>query len=315
MLLAGLLAAGPRAQAAVPVPRACTPRLLVLSAFPAELDAVLHAARLRPRRAVVVDGQSFWPARIGRRDVVFAVTGIGPVNATATTARAFAHFCLSGAVFSGVAGSHFNIGDVTVPRRWTGDGGTSWLPVDPAMYAAAQQAATASPPALLQDNPAPETLCACNAWSLRTVHLPNPPRIVLGGDGATTDPLGGRSLPCLPGAGDIFGCRVCRARPGTRPDVVKSATGLVPFVDPDFFLGYLAGSGASGPPVDASDNETASVAAVAAAHHVPFIGFRGVSDGAGDPLMLPGFPVQFFVYYRVAAENAGRVAVAFLQRY
>ena len=315
VLLAALLGAGPRARAAGPEPRSCAPRLLVLSAFPAELDAVLHAARLRPRHALVVEGQSFWPARIGRRDVLLAFTGIGPVNATATTARAFGHFCIDGVVFSGVAGSSRFIGDVTVPRRWTGDGGTSWLPVDPAMYAVAQQVVADGPPKLLQDNPAPDPLCLCAVQSVRTVHLPHAPAVILGGDGVTTDPLGGRALPCVPGAGDIFGCRVCRARAGAPADALAALTGLVPFVDPDFFLGYLAAPPASDSPVDASDNETAAVFAVAAAHHVPFLGFRGVSDGAGDPLMLPGFPVQFFVYYRVAAENAGRVAVAFIRAY
>jgi hypothetical protein len=62
------------------------------------------------------------------------------------------------------------------------------------------------------------------------------------------------------------------------------------------------------------DMETAAVARVAAEREIPFVGFRGVSDGAGDPLDLPGFPVQFFAYYRVAADNAAAATVATLQR-
>ena len=58
--------------------------------------------------------------------------------------------------------------------------------------------------------------------------------------------------------------------------------------------------------------ETAAVARVAAEKHVPFIGFRALSDGLGDPLMLPGFPAQFFVYRQYAAENAAAVELAFL---
>jgi hypothetical protein len=54
------------------------------------------------------------------------------------------------------------------------------------------------------------------------------------------------------------------------------------------------------------------VGAVAAANHVPIIGFRAASDGGGDPLMLPGFPFQFFVYRQLAADNAARSALAFL---
>ncbi|OBG41622.1 hypothetical protein A5673_00800 [Mycobacterium sp. E3198] len=67
------------------------------------------------------------------------------------------------------------------------------------------------------------------------------------------------------------------------------------------------------PAFDATDNETAAVQAVADARGVPFLGIRGISDGAGDPLHLPGFPFQFFFYKQLAAENAARVAAALLQ--
>jgi nucleoside phosphorylase len=48
---------------------------------------------------------------------------------------------------------------------------------------------------------------------------------------------------------------------------------------------------------------------------VPFLGIRGVSDGLGDPLRLPGFPAQFYVYRQLAADNAAATTVAFLRRY
>ena len=57
----------------------------------------------------------------------------------------------------------------------------------------------------------------------------------------------------------------------------------------------------------------AAVQAVADARGVPFLGIRGISDGAGDPLHLPGFPFQFFFYHRVAAQNAARVTAALLR--
>ena len=47
---------------------------------------------------------------------------------------------------------------------------------------------------------------------------------------------------------------------------------------------------------------------------MPFIAFRAVSDGDGDPLGLPGFPQQFFAYYPLAAANAAAVAEAFVAR-
>jgi hypothetical protein len=62
----------------------------------------------------------------------------------------------------------------------------------------------------------------------------------------------------------------------------------------------------------AEDMETAAVARVAASHRVPWIAFRAVSDGAGDPLGPPGFPVQFAAYYRLAAGNAAAGTLALL---
>lgn len=56
-----------------------------------------------------------------------------------------------------------------------------------------------------------------------------------------------------------------------------------------------------------------SVAMVSAEHGVPFLGVRAVSDGPGDPLGLPGFPVQFFVYRQLAGNNAAAVTIAFLE--
>jgi nucleoside phosphorylase len=59
--------------------------------------------------------------------------------------------------------------------------------------------------------------------------------------------------------------------------------------------------------------ETAAIARVAAEKHVRFIAFRGVSDGRGDPLMLPPVPyLQFSVYQQLAADNAAAVTLAFL---
>jgi nucleoside phosphorylase len=62
------------------------------------------------------------------------------------------------------------------------------------------------------------------------------------------------------------------------------------------------------------DMETAAVAREAAARGLPFIGFRAVSDGVGDPLGLRGFPVQFFAYYRLAAQNAAAATIAVVER-
>ena len=57
-------------------------RTLILSAFPAEADAVLARTTLDPNPAVVVDGHHFYLGTLGGKKVIVAMTGIGMVNAT-----------------------------------------------------------------------------------------------------------------------------------------------------------------------------------------------------------------------------------------
>jgi hypothetical protein len=144
-----------------------------------------------------------------------------------------------------------------------------------------------------------------------TIEVLEAPQIRFGGYGSSADGFGGRAFPCFPGGGDVFGCRPCRAPGVAAPDVQQFATDAVPFLDPNFFFEYFQ---MPAPPSDAAavDMETGAVARVAAANGIPFIAFRGASDGGGDPLMLPGFPFQFFLYRQLAADNAARVTLAFL---
>ena len=77
---------------------------------------------------------------------------------------------------------------------------------------------------------------------------------------------------------------------------------------------YLHGKGAEINAVATNGTGyTALTGAVASSHGVPFIGFRGGSDGGGDPLMLPGFPFQFFFYKQIAADNAATATIDFLR--
>jgi len=323
LLLAGTAAAGAYpafpglSLAAAAAPDLCAPRLLVFSAFPAELDAVLAKATVTD--TVVLDGRSFYLGTLAGNDVIMALTGIGPVNARRTARSALEHFrcgsqsAITGVVFSGVAGGPY-IGDVTVPDRWTEDG-KNWTPVDPAMLATVREVADSGTVKLERDVPPGDPACICGpAAGVTIVHLPHAPQIIVGGNGLTTDPVGGRAFPCVPHGGDVFGCEPCREPSYSVPDVPRFVSGVVPFVDPRLFLGYFQMQTPAGTYV-ASDEETAAVAMAAARSGIPFIGFRAASDGKGDPLMLPGFPVQFFVYKQVAADNAAALAYAFLQRW
>src|SRR5438874_11285532 len=89
----------------------CVPRLLILSAFPAESGPPLQAAKIDRTRTVDVDGRQFWVGTLAGNNVILALTGIGPANADKTTRTAFDTFTcgtgpgISGVVFSGVAGA------------------------------------------------------------------------------------------------------------------------------------------------------------------------------------------------------------------
>jgi hypothetical protein len=124
--------------------------------------------------------------------------------------------------------------------------------------------------------------------------MPQPLKIVVGGRGESADAPGanGNAVACTPGLSlahlsAVFGCDDYFAMPAA----IGVAATTVP---------------------DATDEETAAVARVAHDVGVPFLGVRGVSDGNGDPKNLPGFPGQFFTYYRISADNAAATTIAFL---
>jgi nucleoside phosphorylase len=317
-LVAGLWAGGAGAGTVVASGAPCTPRLLLLSAFPAEIGLLLDEADVDPARTVTIDGQRFYVGTLRGNEVVLALTGIGMNNATAVTEAAFDHFAcdtgpgISGVVFTGVAGGRF-IGDVVVPARWTADHGATWLPTDPAMLATASAVAATGTVPLSSETPLGDPLCLClDPQAVQLVSLGRTPQVLVGGDGTSSDPFGDKRFPCLPLGGDVFGCDPCRDPNPRLPDLARFVTGILPFVDPAFFESYFANPPVDDPAFAALDMESAASAQVAADHGVPFIAFRGASDGGGDPLHLPGFPFQFFVYRQLAADNAAVTTLAFL---
>ena len=294
----------------------CTKRILVLSAYPGEIGKNLAATKVT--ETVFLENHQYFVGRLQGVHVVLALTGIGLVNAEKSTKAAFAHFrcgsttAISGVVFSGVAGGPY-IGDVVVPQKWTIDNGKTWMPVDPAMFATARQVKQRHAAKLSQDATAGDVACVGTNPNLITqVHIDHVPEIRLGGRGKSADPFGGRQFTCVPCGGDVFGCEPCAVQKHLLESGMKFASTAPAFVDPDFILGYFAAPTPATTTYDSEDMETAAVFRVATRYHVPYIAFRAVSDGKGDPLMLPGFPYQFFVYKQLAADNAASVAQAFL---
>ncbi len=262
--------------------------IAVVSAFPAELAPIV--ARAQVVETVSIGHRQFRRGRIGQTEVVLLLTGIGMANAEEAVQSLLARFPLRGVVVSGVAGSSERIGDVVVPSVWRlPDGGE--FAVDPYWQALATNLADTVAGALercteIPDRPGASPVC-----------LPHRPALIVGGVGSTNDPFAGQALPCREDGGDVFGCDVEPVLSPMRWRYrVRAASG---------------GTRQNEPQVE--DMETAVVARAASRAGLPFIAFRAVSDGAGDPLGLPGFPAQFFVYYRLAARNAAQATVAFLQ--
>src|ERR1051326_34649 len=107
-------------------PNASATRLLVLSAFPAEQAVLLVRAGnglltpLPEADGSPFNGRRFFVGKIGDKDVVIGVVGVGLDKAKATTEAVIAKLGpFDGIVFSGVAGGHRAIGDVMVPDCWT----------------------------------------------------------------------------------------------------------------------------------------------------------------------------------------------------
>jgi nucleoside phosphorylase len=293
-------------------------RTLILTALPAEADAILARTTLDPNPTVVVDGHHFYLGSIDGKKVIVAMTGIGMVNATQTTETALDHFTpasgipIGAVVFSGVAGGsgRTEIGDVAVPARWTSDDGATWHAVDTSMLAAANTLTVHLDSTDSIGDPACH-LCGPLA-RLPLIDLNREPQLFVGGDGSTADNNNGTAFPEIPFGGAIFG-----PQPFAAPDFSPLFTGnffqaLGPFLARGLLSNITGFFATANPPVDAVDQETAAAQQVADAHGVRFLGIRGMSDGPGDPLPLPGYPFTFLVFKQIAADNAAIVTEAFL---
>src|SRR6058998_3729643 len=108
-----------------------------LALVAAVAGALFPSAAAAPVTEVgVFNGRTFFAGTIAGKNVIMGLTGIGLVNADLTTRAVLAHleaggFRVKAIVFSGVAGSTYDIGDVVVPDRWTDDQEHSARPYPP----------------------------------------------------------------------------------------------------------------------------------------------------------------------------------------
>jgi len=267
-------------------------RIAVLSAFPAELAPLLECAAVED--TVAVGDRMFRVGTLAGAPVVLGLTGIGLVNATHTTRAVLEQYDVSGIAVSGVAGTPRRIGDVDVPVAWMLEGASERWPADPRWLALARELEAPGAVALER------WTTVLSGGSEERVCVSHEPAVAVGGVGRSGDPFDGKALPCNPEGDEVSGCDVEGPGAATRPQV-----------DPRKMKPIAPASDAADATVDM---ETAAIGREAAARGLPYIAFRAGSDGGGDPLGLPGFPAQFYAYYRLAAKNAALATVAFIER-
>jgi adenosylhomocysteine nucleosidase len=272
-----------------------TPRIAIISAFPAEMNLLL--ARVQAPRPHVVNGVTFTTGQLQGKPVVLLHSGISMTNAAMNTQLVLDRFKVTHIVYSGIAGGvnpALHIGDVTVPQRWG-----QYLEV---LVARETAPGTFTPPVWMDD-----------------VKLPrfgaNHPRPVEVRSAAQpkehkkfwfdVDPTLLNLARSIQGTA-LADCDAARKCLGHKPKVVVGGNGVSgpAFVDNAAFRDYTFKTFEA----NVLDMETAATAQVAYSNGVPYIAFRSLSDLAGGG---PG-ENELETFFKIAADNSATVLLAFL---
>jgi adenosylhomocysteine nucleosidase len=277
------------------LPAADTPRVAVISAFPAEL--ALLEARVETPRKQVINGVTFTTGTLEGKPVVLFLSGISMVNAAMNTQLALDRFRVSHIVFTGIAGGvnpQLNIGDVVVAQRWS-----QYLE---ALFAREVAPGKFQPPSHQDDVKLP---------NFGMIH-PRPVGVRSAGHAGEekkywfdADPELMRVARRTALAVKLERCDAGKLCLEHQPRVVVGGNGVSgqAFVDNAAFRDYTFMAFAA----SVLDMETAAVAHVAYSNGVPFIAFRSLSDLAGGG----EGENQIKTFFRLAADNSARVMLAF----
>jgi adenosylhomocysteine nucleosidase len=300
LALAVLLACAAPPALARPLDR--VQRTVIMTAFPPEWDALLHAVK----RPVThrINGLTFLTGAIGGKPVLLMQSGVSMVNAAMNTQLVLDRFRVRRIVFSGIAGGvdpALSIGDVIVPDQWaqylevsfarkTAQG---WAPPEPVDAIAPPNYDMMFPRGVRVGNAAepwrrhytlavdPALLDLARRVAARTALN----RCIHAADAATPSAKG-----CLP----------------HEPKVAVGGTGVSAgvFADNAEFRDYLAAAWKA----RVLDMESAAVVQVAYANRVPVIVFRSLSDLAGGDAGQN----QMDTFMTLASVNSAKVVLAFV---
>ena len=288
-------AMAPQPVAAAERPLDTTPRMLVMSAYAPEWQALLAATG--DRKDYVVNGNRFVTGKMAGKHVVLALSGVSMVNAAMTTQLAIDRFNTSAIVFSGIAGGvdpGLNIGDVVVADRWA-----EYLE----SVFARETNGVFTPP---------KSNAAKNRYANFGMIFPRATEVVRTG---ATQPEYRFWFPVDAGMLDVAR-RVSRTVAletcadgkclAHTPKVVVGGNGVSgqAFVDNAKFRSYAFQTFHA----RVLDMESAATAHVAYSNGVPFIAFRSLSDlaGGGDGENELG------TFFTLASANSAKVVMAFL---
>jgi adenosylhomocysteine nucleosidase len=272
-----------------------TPRVAVISAFPAEL--ALLEAKVQDAHRQSVNGVEFTTGTLEGKPVVLFLSGISMVNAAMNTQLVLDRFHVSHIVFTGIAGGvnpQLKIGDVVIAQRWS-----EYLE---ALFAREVAPGKYEPPSHQDDvklpnfgmiHPRPVGVrSAGHAQEEKKSWFDADPRLLTIARRAALDVKLDR-------------CDAQKHCLAHQPRVVVGGNGVSgqAFVDNAAFRDFTFKA------FDASvlDMETAAVAHVAYSNGVPFIAFRSLSDLAGGG----EGENQIKTFFQIAADNSARVLLAF----
>ena len=270
-------------------------RTAVISAFEPELSKLLAATDVTERR--VINGRTHYLGTLAGQPVVLLLSGVSIVNAAMMTQALVDRVRVSSIVFSGIAGGvnpELHVGDVTVPAEWG----------NYQEHVFARQSAAGWDSAYTKD-----------AFANFGMMFPRAMQITATDGRAdqierrfwfSADSVAISRARALAQSVQLSRCTESGACLEHAPRLIVGGRGVSgpTFVDNAEYRKYVWATFHA----DALDMETAAVAVVAAANHVPFIAFRSLSDLAGGG---PGANEQR-VFGRLAADNSAAVVIAYL---
>jgi adenosylhomocysteine nucleosidase len=305
----------------------CTPRIGIVSAFGQEADILV--AQTRAARTWTINGNRFTTGVLRGNPVVIVLSGVSMINSTMVTQLMVDHFKVKRLIMSGIAGGvnpAHHVGDVTIPDRWAMPMEVFWNR-DSVLPASCGKEADVSclglklagkdgkqfPPFELDaagGAKLPSGLFMRENFVMTAANAP-------AGEFRFDYPVDAAMLAvardirpalqrCGPKAGATPDAKLCVK---SQPRVIVGGRGVsgTAFLANPQYRTYLFEQLQA----ETFEMETAALAHVAYANHIPYIAFRSLSDLAGAEEFNPDVVALFAS--GLAETNEAAVTLAFLE--